>query len=155
MGQPQRGEALAKDLQARRLALSNKGRSPLVAAYITPGGVTAGSGTTVGTMIDLAGFEGIGKHYEIAGWGALPLERFIVDPPDILIASFFDLPSAKVSHWSLARHARVNKMLEEIPTIYVPGRYLSCGGLFSVDAAEFIRSEALRLDLIGPGGSAS
>jgi hypothetical protein len=36
-------------------------------------------------------------------------------------------------------------MIESIPTIIVPGRYLSCNGIFSVDAAEYIHDHLERL----------
>jgi len=68
----------------------------------------------------------------------------LIDPPDLFIASFFDTSLATQSGWSIARHNRLYQMLQDIPTIYLPGRYLSCNGLFLVDAAERIRSAAIK-----------
>jgi len=152
LGQEARSASLTKDYIDRLDNLAAQPRSPLVAAYVTPGGVTAGVGTFVEEIITLAGFEPSAKRYGLKGWQTMPLEKFVLDPPDVLIGSFYDLPGSQMSNWSLSRHARVKAMLEEIPVIYVPGRYLSCNGLFSVDAAGFIRAEAEARGLILDGG---
>lgn len=148
LGQESRSASLTKDYIERLERLAGSPRSSLVAAYVTPGGVTAGAGTFVDEIIALAGFASSAERYGLKGWQTMPLEKFVFDPPDVLIGSFYDLPGSQMSNWSLSRHARVKAMLEEIPVIYVPGRYLSCNGLFSVDAAEYIRTQAEAMELI-------
>lgn len=96
----------------------------------------------------------MGRRFDLEGWTQLSLERFVQNPPDVLIAGFFDQPSTTSSHWSLSRHARVKDMMDSLPTISIPSKYLACNGLFSVDAAELIRTEAIELELL-PGGNAS
>lgn len=138
-------QALVADLEARLTGLKSQSVYPLKAAYITPGGVTAGVGTYVDEVIRLAGFQSSADDLGLAGWSSLPLEQFVMTPPDVMIASFFDLASGPTQHWSAARHHRVREMMQKTPTIIVPTAYLACNGLFMVDAAEFIRAEWQRI----------
>ncbi|VAV92072.1 Vitamin B12 ABC transporter, substrate-binding protein BtuF [hydrothermal vent metagenome] len=144
--QATRAKALIEDYRTRLEALYSIPKSPLKAAYITPSGFTAGTGTFVDEIIRLAGLSSYAAARHIVGWQALPLEDLIMDPPDVFIASFFDTNLDSQSEWSISRHGRLYKMMEDIPTIYLPGRYLSCNGLFLVDAAERIHEEAPKDD---------
>lgn len=123
-------------------------QSGLTAAYVAPGGITAGTGTFVNEIIVAAGFSSSAAKLGLEGWRPLPLETLVQDPPDVIIASFFDLKQARASNWSIARHARVRQMLEETPTLYVPGRYFSCNGLFFADTVSYIRGEAQNAGLV-------
>jgi len=137
-----RAEQLILDHQNRLATLNQKVASTyfgrLRAAYIAPGGVTAGENTFVNDIIKLAGLASLSEELGLKGWQALPLEALIQNPPDLIIGSFFDQKNIHVSNWSLTRHDRIKKMIDMIPTIIIPGRYLSCNGIFSVDAAEYI-----------------
>lgn len=145
LGQGERAEEKILDHKRRWAALEQKltnseGRK-LRAAYIAPGGVTAGKNTFVNDIIKLAGLASLSEEFGLVGWQTLPLEALVQHPPDIIIGSFFNQENIHVSHWSLSRHDRVRNMLDSIPTIFVPGRYLSCNGIFSVDAAEYIQGK--------------
>ncbi|PCI32742.1 MAG: hypothetical protein COB54_06500 [Alphaproteobacteria bacterium] len=151
LDQGERAEKLIRDHQVRWAALEKKvaqenkmtlakGRK-LHAAYIAPGGITAGKNTFVNDIIKLAGLASLSEEFGLVGWQPLPLEALVQNPPDIIIGSFFNQKNIHVSQWSLARHGKIREMLNTIPTIIVPGRYLSCNGIFSVDAAEFIQSK--------------
>ncbi|TNE59643.1 MAG: ABC transporter substrate-binding protein [Alphaproteobacteria bacterium] len=136
-----RAQELADDLRLRQARLEAKPGLALTAAYLTPGGVTAGRGTTVDTTLRLAGFRTLGEEMALDGWPGFPLEQALRQPPDVFVTGFYDQPSAQEAHWSLARHASVRSLLQNHLRIDVPGRYLSCNGLFIVDAAELIRSQ--------------
>jgi iron complex transport system substrate-binding protein len=129
-----------------------KARPPLgkTAAYLAPGGITAGAGTFVDDVILEAGFQSHAAQFDLQGWRPLPLERFVDNPPDVIIASFFDHRSATASNWNIARHSRVKKLLAKTPTIYVPSRYLACSGLFLAETIELIRTEAEKIDSPSP-----
>jgi len=139
-----RAEAMIQDQKARLRALKAKIHGSghqghkLRAAYITPGGVTAGANTSVNDIIKGAGLTSLAEEWGLTGWQTVPLEALIKNPPDIIIGSFFHQKNLHVSHWSLSRHDQIKKMLATIPTIMIPGRYLSCNGLFSIDASEYI-----------------
>ncbi len=148
MGRTEEAEALIVRTRANLEAVTGAPRLGLTAAYVAPGGITAGAGTFVDEIIDAVGFETSASKFGLEGWRPLPLEVLVADPPDVIIASFFDLKQARASNWSVARHARVREMLETTPTIYVPGRYFSCNGLFFADTVALIRSEAARAGLV-------
>ena len=141
LGREDAAHRIVRDLETRLVALRAQPKVSLKAAYITPGGVTAGVGTYVDDVIRLAGFQSSAEELGLRGWADLPLERFVFTPPDVIIASFFDLASGPTQHWSAARHQRVRDMLDTTPTIVVPTALLACNGLFMVEAAEFIRAE--------------
>lgn len=149
--QKQRTEKIIADYQRRLISLKKRVtgspafRHKLRTIYITPGGVTAGKNTSVNNIIRLAGLVPVSEQIGLEGWQPLPLESLIQNPPDLIIASFFNQDNIHVSGWSLSRHHRIRKMLDSIPTIMVPGRYLSCNGIFAIDAAEYIQNEAERL----------
>jgi len=114
-------------------------------AYIAPGGITAGKNTFVDNIIKLAGLLPVAEQLGLDGWQPLPLEALIQNPPDLIITSFFNQDDIHISGWSLTRHHRIRKMLDSIPTIMVPGRYLSCNGGFTAEAAAYIQNEVERL----------
>ncbi len=148
VGGADKAGVMIKDLRARWDALKAAPKIPLKAVYMTPSGFTAGMGTFVDDIIRLAGFETVAKEAGIKGWVPLPLEKMIISPPDVVIGSFFLEGKVHVSHWSSGRHGAFRDLMDEKPTIMVPSSYLSCGGSFFVDAAEFIRREATRLGLV-------
>lgn len=139
---------LLADYQMRWDNLTEAPRSDLKAAYMTPSGITAGTGTYVNDIIKLAGFETIAEEAGISSWVILPLEKLALNPPDFVVASFFGDPDVHVSHWSSGRHGVYKKLMGDLPVIDVPSRYLSCSGAFAVDAAEFIRQEADKMGLL-------
>lgn len=151
MNRADAAKALIAQTRANLEAVTGASRPGLSAVYLAPGGITAGTGTFVDEIIVAAGFDSSAARLGLEGWRPLPLETLVQDPPDVIIASFFDLKQARASNWSIARHARVRQMLGETPTLYVPGRYFSCNGLFFADTVSFIRGEAQSAGLVeGP-----
>ncbi|WP_417450025.1 ABC transporter substrate-binding protein [Kordiimonas sp.] len=134
---------------ARWERLKKQPKSPLKAVYMTPSGFTAGLGTFVDDIIKLAGFDTVATDADMRGWVPLPLEKMVMDPPDVVIGSFFNEGTVHISHWSGGRHGAYRDIIKELPVIMVPSRHLSCSGAFFVDAAEYIRAEASRLGLFG------
>jgi len=153
LDQRARAENLIRDYQnrlekvRRRSAAIRALDRKIRVAYITPGGITAGKDTFVNNVFRLAGLSPLTEELGLVGWQPLPLEALVQNPPDLIIGSFFDLDNLHVSNWSLSRHGRIRKMIDEIPTIMVPGRFLSCNGIFSVEAAEYIQRETEKLFL--------
>lgn len=148
LGEDAVAERLVAGYQKRLAALKSAKKYPLKAAYMTPSGFTAGMGTYVNDIIHLAGFETIADEIGIKSWAPLPLEKVALTPPDFVVATFFGDPDIHVSHWSSGRHGVYKKLMGDLPVIDVPSRHLSCSGLFAVDAAEYIRAEAIELGLI-------
>jgi iron complex transport system substrate-binding protein len=148
LGQSQTANEAVVELR-RKLSTSQQDWTGLTALYVTPGGVTGGKDTFVDEIIKQVGLSTIADELGLQGWQPIPLEAIVSSPPDIVIASFYDHKSATASNWSVARHARIRKMLSTTPTIYVPGRYLSCNGLFLGDAVTYIAEELRKFEELG------
>lgn len=140
LDQAEASTSLVADQRRRIAALEAKPRLGLRALYLTPSGTTGGLGTDVDGMIRLAGLDNMAADLGYRGWRKISLEELILAPPDVFIGSFFDDRSVARSSWSPARHPRLARLMAAVRTVAVPGRFLSCSGLFSVDAAEFIRA---------------
>ncbi|MDG1995626.1 MAG: ABC transporter substrate-binding protein [Emcibacteraceae bacterium] len=148
IGQEERAGRFNKSYAMRLETLKNIPRNKLKIAYITPSGTTAGVGTSVDDIIILSGFESYAQAHNLNGWLSLPIENLIMDPPDLFITGFYEKGAVTQSSWSISRHDHLFKMMKEIPTINLPSSYMSCNGLFTVDAAERIRSDAIELGVI-------
>ncbi|WP_417318528.1 ABC transporter substrate-binding protein [Emcibacter sp.] len=146
LGQEKRAEEKIKQLAGRFDKLEHLPRKPQLVLYLTPSGITAGKGTYVNDLLNLAGFRTMADEFDYSGWQQTPLEHLVSRKPDLIIASFFDMESNHNSSWSISRHGMVERMLKDIPTIYVPGKYLSCNGIFLPDAAEYILAELAKLE---------
>lgn len=140
LGRTDEASRLIADQRARIAALEARPRLNLRALYLTPSGTTGGAGTDVDGMIRLAGLENMAAELGYRGWRTVSLEELLMNPPDVFIGSFFDDADVSRSSWSPARHPRLARMMGDVRTVPVPGRFLSCSGLFSVDAAEYIRA---------------
>jgi len=86
LGHPDRGEAMARDFEARLAALSAPGE-PVDAAMYYPNGYTAGSGTLSDEILSLTGFRNTGAEAGLTGGGILPLERLVMAAPEVVVTS--------------------------------------------------------------------
>ena len=134
--QTERGEALIEDLRARLSALPKN--NEIRALYVTPGGVTAGDKTMIHAIITAAGARNItadeGKSY----YPPLSAEALLLEPPEFVIAGFFQSRDQDINHWSAARHPAVTKMIKDRPHVSLPPDLISCSAWFAVEAAELI-----------------
>lgn len=127
------GSELGADAQARaliggfdaELAATGKPPSPTqTALYLTPGDVTTGPGSLVAEVIDAAGFS---PYRKTPGWGSLPLEAMVRQPPDVVFRAFFDSSRYRQDRWSSARHPVVAQASRSATDVEVPGSWLACG----------------------------
>ncbi|MFP4280810.1 MAG: ABC transporter substrate-binding protein [Halochromatium sp.] len=142
------GEQVVAEARARIAALSARAvvaERPPRALYLRPNGGTAGSETYVDALLGLLGLRNLAAEQGIRGWGRLPLERLLADPPDLFLLGYFDQaqPPSKSRY---GRHPLFADLLEQVPSIRLPSRTAwGCGGLELIDAAEWI---AARLDTL-------
>jgi iron complex transport system substrate-binding protein len=132
LGVPERGAALALEMDARLSAIDASGpeRSAL---YLTAGGATTGPGTIVHELLGAAGLENFETR---PGWHSVPLERLAREEPELVIAGFFDGSADRTAYWSAMRHPVARRLLNERPTVMLPGAQTSCGAWFVLDAIE-------------------
>jgi iron complex transport system substrate-binding protein len=130
------GRLLDADAQAHRIAARFRRdlaqhAAPTSAAqprptllYMTPGDVTTGPDGFVGEIIRYAGFRSVRREN---GWGSLPLETLVREPPDAVLRAFFDSPRYRQDRWSSSAHPRLKAAIADVPTATVPGGSLGCG----------------------------
>ncbi|MFC3052791.1 ABC transporter substrate-binding protein [Kordiimonas pumila] len=147
LGAETRAGELQQNYRKRYQALMDAERYSQKAVYMTPGGFTAGEGTYIDDIIKLAGFDTVAAEAGIKGWVPLPLEKMVVSPPDFVVATFFHDADIHVSSWSSSRHSVYKHLMGDLPIIHVPSRYLTCSGVFAIDAAEYIREQAIGLGI--------
>lgn len=147
LGKPDAAEAFITAQSEIEAEVKTYSKTNLKAAYMTPSGYTAGKGTLVEDMLHAAGFESISDTYNISGWMPMPLEATVKTKPDIIVASFFDMDGPS-SHWSASAHPHFRGLMENIPTLYVPSRFLSCGRMFLPNAAQHLRMEAVKAGIV-------
>lgn len=139
LGHPQRGDAIARDLDTRLAHLSvHRSNAPVM--YLSGGGAVAGRGTMLDAIISVAGGRNIRTE---EGWQVLPLERMVQTPPALIALGFFDTSRDRVNAWSPSRHPALRRALATTRTIELPTAPIACQSWYAIDAAEAIAT-ALR-----------
>jgi iron complex transport system substrate-binding protein len=137
LGQHQRGQAAAAAMMARvhrleaaRPAYDNRP----IALFFRPDGGGSGAGTFMNSMVELAGFRNLQAMNGQTGWGAIPLETVVQNPPQIFITGFFDTERDALLATQGSKLAVVTRT--HIPSIALPGKDLVCPSPALVDGAE-------------------
>jgi iron complex transport system substrate-binding protein len=143
IGRTSRGTELAAAAQRRMQALAQD-LPPLRALYLRPGGGSAGVGTYVDDVLTQLGLQNQAATQGHVGWGAYPLERLVLDPPEVFVLGYFDQRQPLTAS-AYARHPLLRGLLMRTPTVQVPSRLWGCGGLELVGAAEAIATQVRAL----------
>ncbi|MEX6632451.1 ABC transporter substrate-binding protein [Hyphococcus lacteus] len=134
--QTARGEALIRNLRARLSALPEN--NEVRALYVTPGGVTAGDKTMIHAIIAAAGARNITAEEGKSYYPPLSAEALLLEPPEFVVAGFFQSRDQDVNHWSAVHHPALTKVIADRPHISLPPDLISCSAWFGVEAAELI-----------------
>ncbi len=132
MGQPERAEAL---LHARPVLAPRAGAG--TALYTTPGGVTAGEGTLLGSLMTAAGLVNTADK---PGWSSLPLEALVLQQPDILLMAFFGFDTDRRDQWSASHHPVMARVRQGARVITLDESRLACPAWFIADEAAALAS---------------
>lgn len=132
MDERERGEALAADFSSRLSAVERR-EGGETALYMTPGGVTSGTGSLIDDMFTAAGLQ---NYQNTPGWHDLPLERLLTDTPDVVAAAFYNSIHKTPGNWSSSRHPIALAQLEKADTIPLNGAWTACGAWYLIDAIE-------------------
>lgn len=145
LGQETSAEKAVTTLDNRLQEISKGSIDPQITAlYVTPGGVTAGRDTMIDAIFSAAGVSNKAGHLEF--WAPMPAERILADPPDLIVAGFFDSDGERINHWSAARHPALTQLFNHIPTVHLTPDLISCAGAHSVRAVEMIHSAAAQIN---------
>jgi iron complex transport system substrate-binding protein len=141
LGQPGRGETLARDLDLRLARLRDRAQSNAAPVmYLSAGGAVAGSGTLMNAVIEAAGGHNLRSE---ASWTLLPLELMVETPPVLVALGFFDSGREQVNAWSPSHHPALRRALADARTVRLPPDAIACEAWYAIDAAEIIAA-ALR-----------
>jgi iron complex transport system substrate-binding protein len=142
LDQNERALALIADIDARFATAKRKAKnySHLKAMYLSPGGTTTGEGTFVGQVIAISGLTNL-MNATLSSWGQIDLERLVLDPPDVIVGSFFDAQVGNSDGWRFSRHPVVETMMADALFINVPSKFLACPQWMMLDAIELIQNE--------------
>ena len=141
LGEPERGVAMVEEMDERLRAVRTS-RVPKKALYMTPAGVTSGSGTLVHEMLLAAGLENFEQR---PGWRSIPLERLAYESPDLVAAAYFEVKTNSPLLWSAMRHPVARQQMNDRPTVNLEGAWTSCGAWFLLDAIESLAAEELQV----------
>ncbi len=126
VGQPARGEALARQIEGAAAPLPG----PAVPALIWQGeGLVPGKGTLADALLTRAGFQNQSARYGLKQWDVLPLEYLLARPPRILFSASGDMARDRLS-----RHPAVARLATRIRIAPYPMRLLTCGGPAIIEA---------------------
>lgn len=141
LGHPERGAALARDLDLRlaRLNANAPAQAPPV-MYLSAGGAVAGAGTMMDAVIAAAGGRNL---WQGQSWTLLPLERLVETPPALVALGFFGSARERVNAWSLSHHPALRRALARTQTVELAPAAISCEAWYAIEAAEAIAA-ALR-----------
>lgn len=135
LGVSDRGEALIAAMPA---AVDSNGQRAL---YLTPGGVTAGRGTMVDSILRAAGLT---NSVDAEGWTALPLESLVMRAPDTLVTAFFDFGTDRTDHWSVAQHPVIRRLREDAAAYPLDESRLTCPAWFVAGEARDLAERVAR-----------
>lgn len=126
IGQTKRAETI---LAAAPKPAAPSGRKAL---YVTPGGVSAGGGTMIESIMTHAGLENANTG---TGWTSLPLESLVMEPPGLMLAAFFGFDDDATDRWSVSRHPVMQRLMAQARVIDMDEARVSCGGWFVAEEA--------------------
>ncbi|HLI66389.1 MAG TPA: ABC transporter substrate-binding protein [Caulobacteraceae bacterium] len=138
LGRRAAGEALIADMDAK-LARAHGAWRGAPAAYLTPGGFTAGSGTLVGAVMAAAGLR---PEATTSGYAPLPLEALVLDPPAALVLAFFSDLSGGRQHWDIGDASRIEALTGRPAVASLPGSVLGCPAWYAADGAALLAAAA-------------
>jgi iron complex transport system substrate-binding protein len=129
IGQGARAEALIASMPG---AAPVTGRSAL---YVTPGGVSAGKGTMIESILTQAGLANANGG---EGWTELPLERLVQAPPALMLTAFFGFDDDATDRWSVSRHPVMQRLMAKAQVITMDESRISCPAWLVADEAQAI-----------------
>lgn len=138
LGQSERGHALVNEFQDGLAAVRPR-ETDQSALYMTPAGVTTGSGSLMHEALKAAGLE---NFQDVPGWRVLPLERLVYEQPDLVAASFFENRAVTRNAWSATNHPVAQRQLEQSDVVFMQGAWTACGGWFILEAIEALAGGA-------------
>ncbi len=137
-----KGRALVREMDKRLQDIADQAaqrKDNVDVLYMTPSGVTSGTGTLVDDMITAAAL----KNFQAKpGWHALPLERLAYESPGMVALAFFAALTNHTNVWSAIHHPVARRQHQQPASVRLNGAWTACGGWFLLDAVEALHEAA-------------
>lgn len=134
LGSADLGKRATADVREKIAALPLPSSQPLT-LYMTPSGATAGPGSLVHELFEIAG---LANFETVPGWRSLPLERLAYEQPALIAAAFYDIKNKNPNSWSSARHPVARRQLADREAVFMQGAWLTCGAWYLIEAIEVL-----------------
>ncbi|MFC7335087.1 ABC transporter substrate-binding protein [Rhodocista pekingensis] len=140
VGQPERGRALRRSLEAR---LAGAGTAPALgtAMLYRPGGEVPGSRGIVNDVMAAAGLTNIGGRLSTRPNGRVMVEQLALDPPDVLVVDS-RRPDRPGVGQSVLDHPALRPLAGRMREVSFPLKYWLCAGPGSIDGVALLREAA-------------
>ena len=136
IGEPERGEALVRAMDARFATLAQRAPAPpLRAVVLRPNGITAGKGSLVEDIMARAGLENLAARLDAGNYLQIPLEAVALQGADVLIVDGESDGPPSLATETLA-HPIVAALGRRVRIVSMPAKLWTCGGPNLVEAAE-------------------
>ncbi len=139
IGEPQRGEDLARQLETGLAALPSPPAQPPGAVVVRPNGFTAGSGSMADALMERAGLHNLARRHPTDRMGQWSVEEIVTAQPDVLITDAAPGAPPSLAQEVLRHPALVASTARRVS---VPGRLWACAGPELVDAARLLADGA-------------
>jgi len=142
LGEPQRGEALIADMDARlaRVAV-DPSRPRLKAVVLRPNGFTVGPGSLVDEILTRAGLDNLAARLDIAADAQVPLEVVALLGADVLILDRDESGAPSLADAALD-HPAIAALARRMTVVSLPARLWTCGGPEIAEAVERLAAAA-------------
>jgi iron complex transport system substrate-binding protein len=134
VGEPEKGKQLSAQLRERLNKIKTQQTQRGTALVYAPNGYTGGKNTLKDEILTTAGWKNLASELGMEGYGNLPLEALLSQPPDLLI-----LDDSTRNTNSLAQQLLNHPALRNLPkhqTISLPTHLWLCATPTLIDAIE-------------------
>jgi iron complex transport system substrate-binding protein len=151
LGEPERGEALIAEMDARLARARTMDRGRPTALVYEPNGITTGHGTLTHDVLTAAGLRNIAPDLMSGSYGAVPLEAVIAAAPRLLVLDdSYTATSSRAQ--SILRHPAFRALEGRTVLHRMPSRLWLCPGPWVAEAVERLAAERARLTgALAPG----
>ncbi len=142
--EPDAGEALIADFDARLSHIVPSPGPRPVAAHFWANGYTSGRGSLVETLLRAAGYENLASRLGLAGAARLPLEVLLRADPDLLVLGSTRKEAPALAN-EILRHPALLRAFAGRPKVVIPDSLRACGTPFIAEAIERLAAARLAI----------
>lgn len=150
VGAPERGEAMAREMEAAFAALPPATPAHATAVVLRPNGFTAGRDSLPDRVMARAGLDNLAARLSADKFGQLTLEEIVRADPDFLIVNGGDGPPSLAD--DLLHHPALARFRAEGRIVSLPLRLWTCAGPELAEAAARLAA-ATRFPRAAPAGA--